>query len=656
MDLTLLNIRKDKITQFNKKGIYSIEDLVNFLPRKYYDFSNPKDVDSLIVGEVEAFVGIVTNITFNNSILRVSLRDNYNKILVVTFFHCDYLLNTIKKGSTYLVCGNVKKFNVQKNITNPILFTTNINSNLKIYPKYSEIKGMSDKFLLDKMNIALSISTQSDYLEPSLLSKYRLLPLYKAINKIHNPSSLSDINQAQRRLLFDDLFKFNFKLKECQRNSNNITSIKISNFEKTKKLMNSLPFELTDGQRNVLRNITRKMMNGKKVNALVQGDVGSGKTIVAILLMSTLCDNGYQSCLIAPTNILAKQHYNELKERVEPLGIKISFLSSETKVRERKKILKELENGNIDMIVGTHSLFSSNVKFKNLGLVIVDEEHRFGVEQRETLNLNEVHSISMSATPIPRSLALTIYGDDIDVETISVLPKGRKEIKTSIINLDNQGTVYEKILEELKKGHQAYIVCPFVEKSNSESFEDISNVNDEYKKATDFFSKYDYKVGIINGKMKDTDISDELEKFKNKEYDVLVSTTIIEVGVNIPNATVIVIKNAERFGFAQLHQLRGRVGRGNSEAYCYLVTNNNRKFDIFTKTKDGFKIAKEDLLMRGAGSFLGTQQSGTNKYLSLILSNQRLNEYIKKDIKDIFENKDRYDKYSFLLKDDNLIE
>lgn len=654
MNLEILQLRKDKIAQFNKKGIYTVEDLLTFLPRKYYDFTNPKLIKDLKDNEYESVVGTLIEIKGKNEnkIIQVKLLDKDNRKMSITFFNQPFLIKTLKENREYIACGLIKylkDYHNYRTMINPLIFSEDIEGSKKVLPIYSSIPKMSNHFLFDKINASLQLMDKDDYLENVLLYKYNLIPKYKTIIQIHQPKTLKDVELAQKRLLFDDLFKFNFKLKESQKNINRSTNIEIKTFKRAKILMDNLPFNLTDGQRKVLRNISNKMVKRQRVNALVQGDVGCGKTLVAILLMVTVSDNGYQTCLVAPTNILAKQHYEELRERVEPLGFRVGFLSSELKTKERKNILKLLKNGELDMIVGTHSLMSDKVEFKNLGMAIVDEEHKFGVEQRDSLNLQGIHSVTMSATPIPRSLALSMYGDSVDVETITALPKGRKEIITKIIDTGKDDDVYLKILEELKKGRQGYIVCPFVNKSESEMFGDVCNVDDEFKKATAFFSRHHFKVGVITGKMKDNEIEEEINSFKSRKYDVLVATTIIEVGVNVPNATVIAIKSAERFGFAQLHQLRGRVGRGNYNSYCYLVTKNSDKFDIFTKTRDGFEIAKQDLLLRGAGSFLGTQQSGSNKYLMLMLANPKLNESITEDICEIIKDDKRKRRYEFLL-------
>lgn len=656
MKLEILGLRKDKVNQLNAKGIKTVQDLIDFIPRKYHDFTKSKVIKDLIDGEYECVIGEITEITENNTLLKISLKDEMNWKMGVSFFHRNYLKKSFKVGDKIIAGGKVKLLKECGNyrtMTNPEVFSKNIKDNLKIMPVYSAIKGMTPEFLEKTIISAINSIEKDDYLENILLAKYNLLPKYKASSKLHLPKTIEDVEDAKKRLLFDDLFNFNFNLMSNRETINRKTDIEIKNFIKAKELMDNLPFELTKSQREVLRNLSTKMMKKQRLNGLVQGDVGSGKTLVAILLMVTVSENGYQSCLVAPTNILAKQHYIELKERVEPLGFKVGFISSELKAKETKAVLKDLEEGKIDMIVGTHSLMGNKVKFENLGISIIDEEHRFGVEQREKLNLEGVHTVTMSATPIPRSLALSLYGDTVDVETITALPAGRKEIVTEIIsNLDKKKS-YEKILNEIKSGRQAYIVCPLISKSESEKLEGITNIDNEYKVAKAYFEKHGFKVGVVTGKMKEDEVSEQLFKFKNKEFHVLVSTTIIEVGVNIPNATVIVINNAERFGFAQLHQLRGRVGRGSFESYCYLITEKNEKFNIFTKTKDGFKIAKEDLLLRGAGDFLGTAQSGGNKYLMLMLGNPELNESIKKDIDEIFKEEKRFNRYDLFLRRDD---
>lgn len=664
MNLSVLQIQKNKIDQFAKKGINSIEDLVNFLPRKYYDFTNP--VENITLMEPNEMGCCILDIDYINKtpkVLQFFCSDRKGLKVTVLFFHMDYLATQFQKGDKVLVCGILKtdEHNAsQRSIFNPLIFTKEIEKYKGIHPIYSAIKGMSSEFLENNMKKAINIMQNYDFLEPELQAKYNLWPNSVALKKLHFPDSMNEVDIAKKRVLFNDLFLFNYHMKEMTTVTNDETHIVIEKLDIAKYLISTLPYPLTasngdpnlSGQKDVLNNMTIKMMQGRRVNALLQGDVGCGKTLVALLLMTIVSENGYQSVIVAPTNILAKQHYAEIKEKAEALGFKVGFLSSELTAKEQKEVIKGIENGTYNMIVGTHSLMSDKISFYNLGLSIVDEEHRFGVEQREKLNLPGVHKVSMSATPIPRSLAMSMYGDLIDVETINVLPAGRQELHTELVLPSENNKIYFHILEELQKGKQAYIVCPLKSESDSEKLEGVVDVVEEYNAATTYFSKHGFKVGMVTGATKASEVAENLETlnaFRNHEFDVLVATTIIEVGVNVPNATVILIKNAERFGFAQLHQLRGRVGRGKDESYCYLMTDNKNKFTIFAQTRDGFKIAEEDLRLRGAGSFLGTEQSGDNKYLMLIMANQALNELIKEDIDAIFADPNRKNYYYNLI-------
>lgn len=663
MDIAALEIQKNKVEQFRKKGINTIEDLVNFMPRKYYDFSNPQLVSHMEPNEMGCCILDIDRINKSPKVLQFFCSDMRGTNVTVMFFHMDYLEKQFKIGDKVFVCGILKvDQHMQKNksIFNPMVFTKDIDKYKGIHPVYSSIKGMSAEFLENCMNKAIGMISKNDFIEPELIKKYNLWKNDYALQKLHFPDTLQDVDMAKKRILFNDLFLFNYHMKKLTDTSQNNTNVVIETIELAKYLISTLPYPLTasngnpdiSGQKDVLNNMTIKMLRGERVNALLQGDVGCGKTLVALLLMTIVSENGYQSCIVAPTNILAKQHYAEIKEKAEPLGFKVGFLSSELSAKEQKEVIKGIANGEYNMIIGTHSLMSDKVSFYNLGLSIVDEEHRFGVEQREKLDFPGIHKVSMSATPIPRSLAMSMYGDLIDVETINILPAGRQELHTEIVLPSENNKIYFKIQEELEKGKQAYIVCPLKNESESDKLEDVVDVKDEYNNACRYFEKLGYKVGMVTGSTKTSEVAENLatlNAFRNHEFDVLVATTIIEVGVNVPNATVILIKNAERFGFAQIHQLRGRVGRGSDESYCYLMTDNKQKFKIFAQTRDGFKIAEEDLKMRGAGSFLGTEQSGDNKYLMLIMGNQALNEEIKSDIDAIFADENRKNRYYDLM-------
>ena len=626
MKLDALQIPKNKISQLEKKGLHSIEDMVNFLPRKYYDFTNPSNkLNMLEPDEMVCCIVDIERINKTPKVLQFFCKDMQGNSVTVVFFHMDYLATQFSAGTKVMVCGILKvdtHMGYRKSIINPLIFTADIEKYKKIYPIYSEIKGMNQDYLTNCMMKAVNLMQKEDFLEPELQAKYGLWSYAKSVKKLHFPDNISEVDLAKKRALFNDLFLFNYHMKSMTSNVNSDTHIKITQLDVTKYLMSILPYPLTcgngnpdlSGQKDVLNSMTIKMMQGQRVNALVQGDVGCGKTLVALLLMSIVCENGYQSVIVAPTNILAKQHYAEIKEKAEPLGFSVGFLSSELSAKEQKETIKKIANGEYHMIVGTHSLMSEKVSFYNLGLSIVDEEHRFGVEQREMLNLPGVHKVSMSATPIPRSLAMSMYGDLIDVQTINVLPAGRQELTTEIVLPSENNNIYYKILEELEKGKQAYIVCPLKTESESDKLEGVIDVAEEFKAASTYFSKHGYKVGMVTGATKTSEVAENLQTlndFREHKFDVLVATTIIEVGVNVPNATIILIKNAERFGFAQLHQLRGRVGRGNIESKCILISSiDTKRLEIMEKTTDGFEISEEDFKLRGHGDLFGTKQSG----------------------------------------------
>lgn len=659
MNLDILNLRSDKILQFNKKGIYTIEDLVNFMPRKYYDFTNPDYIMYLEADEMQATIGTIQGINQAEKYLQFDVMDDKGWHLYVTFFHMDYLARQFNEGDRVIVGGIVKQGRF-KTMINPMIFTTEIEENERIYSVYSSIKGMSNQFLEDKIKKAIQLMDKEDFLEPILQKKYGVVSNYQAYRMLHFPKTMKEVQIAKKRLLLNDLFLFNYHIKEMESEYSAETDVKITSIEKTKELMNSLPFPLTEGdfnkntfgQKDVLNDIVIDIMDGKRVNALVQGDVGCGKTIVAFLLMMVLAENGYQSVLLAPTLVLAKQHFTELVSYMDKFGYKVGFLSGEMKKTEQNKVIKDVKNGEIDMLVGTHAVLNDSIEYKNLGIAIIDEEHKFGVLQRNKLSFPGIHKVSMSATPIPRSLAMATMGSLTKIETINVLPAGRKKTITKVILPSEKNKVYYKILEELENGRQAYIVCPFKTESDNEKFNDVADVETEYKEACRYFEKHGFKVGMATGATKKKDVEKNMQAlndFKDHKYDVIVCTTIIEVGINVPNSNILAILSADHFSYSSIHQLKGRCRRSSNQSYCYILTDNKEKFKIFEQTDDGFKIAEEDLKLRGAGSFLGTEQSGENKYLMLIMANPKLNEYIKKDIDEIFKSEDRKKRYYNLI-------
>jgi ATP-dependent DNA helicase RecG len=653
VDISILGIPKNKIAQFHKKGIFTVEDLVRYLPRKYYDFRKITPISQVKDGDIVAVVGEVEEVALKNNIVRAKIKDDSGKRIHISWFNQTFIAKILKKGVSYIFCGKVQ-INEEygsRHMTNPFYWGKDIEKYRKIIPVYPKIQGMSDEFLQKCIHSALALVDKNDYLEPILLDKFKIPNYSRAFRWIHQPKDEKEIQLAKKRFIFDDLFLFAMQLIDRQQAMKLNTAYAMPKCSTIKGFLEKLPFELTEGQRQALRAIYSKMRRGERVHALVQGDVGSGKTMVAIILMLISAENGFQSALMAPTTVLAKQHYLDLVEKTKGMGYKIGFLSGDMKAKEKKEVLKGIENGDIQLVVGTHAVIQKDVKFKNLALTIVDEEHRFGVIQRNELKEKAqegVHHIVMSATPIPRTLALSIYGEHIDVLTITTMPKGRKPVKT--IQINDEEKAYEFMYKQIQEGRQCYVVCPLIE--DSESLSEVDSVETTYQKMTQYFTKYpNVRIGMISGKMKQSEITEEIAKFARNEYHVLISTTIIEVGVNVPNATVIMIKNAERFGLSQLHQLRGRVGRGNYQSYCILLSSetDNPKLQVMCETTDGFKIAEKDLELRGAGDFIGTRQSGNNKYVMLMISYPHLYEKIKEEVKRIYQNPSRKARYQFLM-------
>ena len=653
MDLELLGIPKQKINQLMSADIYCVEDLIKYLPRKYYDFRNPVPIKNVKDGDICAIVGTVGEIKESNNLVYTKVTDSNGHFCYAYWFNQKYIAKILKEGQEYIFCGRTKIdkdfYNIKKIF--PIMFDININKLKKIIPVYRKIKGMSDEYLEKLISDALKLVNTEDYLENKIVKQFGLLGEFDAFKTIHKPRTTEDIEKAKERFVFDDLFLFNFQLKNLHKAKDQTTLYPISTCKTWNQLYHGLPFDLTDDQKKCLKEMYYIMRQGKRVNALIQGDVGSGKTIVAIFMMLLAAENGYQSCMMAPTEVLAHQHYKELTSQLKDFPFQIGYLSGNLTVKQKKDILEKIKSGEIQLVIGTHAVIQDGVEFNKLGLIIVDEQHRFGVVQRETLleKYQNPHSIVMSATPIPRTLSMALYGDSIQVLTIKTKPVGRKPVETCQIEKDDK--INEFMLKEIQKGRQCYVVCPLIDDSESEKMAEVESVNTVYKNLVSYFKKFpNIKISLISGKMKQKDIDEEIRKFANNETHILVSTTIVEVGVNIPNATVMVIKNAERFGLAQLHQLRGRVGRSNHQSYCILQSpkKDDIKVQIMCSTTDGFEIAKKDLELRGPGDFIGIRQSGQNKYVMLMLAYPKLYEEISKLNDQIYADPDWYERYSFI--------
>ena len=573
-------------------------------------------------------------------IVRCTLHDIYTQNeLCVSWFRTTEMYNVLKKdyhpGDTCFIGGKLKASN-KKNLffmSNPIIFK-NMMGNLTVIfiLRMKKIRGFQSNFERI-INECLEHATIPDKVPRELLHKYNLMSKDEAIREMHKPSSVEGVKKAKYRLNIDDLLYFALQLEEKKRNLPAGSVYGIHSLAITTKIIKNLPFQLTKDQKSAYEELVNRIRSGKRLNALIQGDVGCGKTILAFLLMFVMADNGFQSVLLAPTQVLASQHYNELKEMAAQYNIDVVYIANGLKKKEREAILKSIEDGSALMIVGTHSVLSKEVKFHDLGLSITDEEHRFGVLQREEITTKAkagMHTVTMSATPIPRSLSDVLLSTT-EVFNIQSMPNGRKPIQTAICA--SQNTIFQFIKKEIEKGHQAYVVCPLIEDKQG-VMEGILSVEQTYTEYTNIFGKN--AVAVLNGKMNEDETEKVIRSFKNGEIKILVSTTVVEVGVNVSNATVIVINNAERFGLASLHQLRGRVGRGNSQGYCILnsVHKNNKRLLALCKYKNGFQIAESDYALRGSGNILGTEQSGSNYYVELSMKYpdlfSELQKYAKK--------------------------
>lgn len=796
----MLGLPSNKIKQLNTRNIYCVEDLLKYIPTKYYDFRQPTKIGNITpLTETCAIVGKVIDkrIYYKKdnpsvpSVLTISVADGTGYIQISWFYKIDVFNKILQEGREYIFCGkpyiDVKNNNRLK--MNILFFNVNINKFKRIIPVYKNIKGMTDEYLENAINEALdNMAGSKDFISDDIKKKFGLIDEYAAFYKIHKPKNMQDIEDAKKRFIFDDLFIWNFILKSEQ-NLNKESDFVVSTCKTSHSLVDMLSFELHEDQKKIIKQIYGFLKGTERVNALIQGDVGSGKTVVAEFILALCAENGFQSCLIAPTEVLAEQHYKEINNHFEKMGIKVGYLIGDLSAKDRKEVLEGLKDGSIQVVVGTHAIMGQDVVFKNLGFCIFDEEQRFGVVQREfyrksdsqiienipyvaelnkelkkrklekaniffrnidTNNIdieeelkifkikiekndtiskeekhkrellelkiklkellekrkqcsfaddriyilkndllglikkgekktkffkgitdNELyqlfyayreevmaklservplpHKISMSATPIPRTLAMSIYGDNTKVFTIKSKPNGRKPVITKIMHDYNM--INQLMIKEIQAGHQAYIVCPLIDDSESEKMAEVESVSTIYNKYKKEFGTIGIKVAMITGDMSQEEVNEIIGQYCKNQIHVLVSTTIIEVGVNNPNSTVMLICSSDRFGLSSLHQIRGRVGRSSLQSYCILKPNNkeDKKSEIMCKTTDGFEIAKYDLQMRGTGSFIGTKQSGNNKYVMLMLGNPEMYHKIAQLTNYIYSNPNIYNQYKFLL-------
>ena len=610
--------------------IFTYLDLLHYYPYKYIDRSKTYKISEIDGGMpyIQLRGRIVSYNTLGEGARRrlVALfTDGTGVIELVWFKGIRYITDRYKPGTEYTLFGKPTLFNGKFNIAHPELDPVDdrIDNTAGLQGYYTTTEKMKNAFLnskaLQKMVYTLLSGIQAplpETLPASVISHLQLMGLTDALRNIHFPVSVNHLRRAEMRLKFEELFYLQLHILRYTRLRNQ----KLGGFRfgHVGDCFNNfyhhvLPFELTDAQKRVIKEIRADMGSGRQMNRLLQGDVGSGKTLVALMSMLIAVDNGYQACLMAPTEILATQHYEGLKELVEPLGLRIELLTGSVPKKRRTPILDGLLTGEVNLLIGTHALLEDTVAFANLGFVVIDEQHRFGVEQRARLwrkNKIPPHILVMTATPIPRTLAMTVYGD-LDVSVIDQLPPGRKPIQTLLQYDNRRAQLYAALRKQLQIGRQAYIVYPLIQESEKS---DLKNLENGYDHIREVFPEY--RVCMVHGKMKAAEKEAEMQKFVSGEAQIMVATTVIEVGVNVPNASVMIIENAERFGLAQLHQLRGRVGRGAEQSYCILMTSykinqdTRKRLELMTETNDGFRIAEADMQMRGPGDMEGTQQSG----------------------------------------------
>ena len=632
-DIPTKYITTKQLSNLKSLGINTIYDLIYYFPRAYDDRTNIKKIGELKFNEyvvLKATVMSAVNLTVRSGkkIVKAMVTDGTG-IMEILWFGMPYIKKSLKIGEEYLFIGQTKKSAVFQ-LINPEykLFSgqQKVSEN-EILPIYSSNKNITqnslrklvEKFLVNFLNYF------EENIPKKLIKEYRIMERKSAIKNIHYPISMKEIEEAKRRFAIEELLILELgilKNRSIIENSNSKNYEVEGKKEKVKNFLSQLTFNLTNAQKKVIKEIYDEISNGKIVNRLIQGDVGSGKTVVAMVMLIYMAENGHQGVLMAPTEILANQHYLGIKEKLEKIGLRVELLTSSIKGKKKNEILEGIANGDIDIVIGTHSLIEDNVVFKKLGLIVIDEQHRFGVNQRNKLREKGFlgNLLVMSATPIPRSLALSIYGD-LDLSIIDELPPGRTPIKTKWIASDEDlEKMYNFIYKKVNEGNQAYFVAPLIETSDKMALKSVDKVSEEIERK--FSNK---KIGIIHGKMKAKEKDDVMFKFKNKEYDILIATTVIEVGIDVPASTIMTIYNAERFGLSALHQLRGRVGRGSKQSYCFLISNSmtensKQRLSIMEETEDGFRIAEEDLKLRNSGEIFGLRQSGFSdlKFIDII--------------------------------------
>lgn len=608
---------------FQKIGITTTDDLLHYYPRNYDAYEEPEEIGSLKENTVAAIratitTGVYVNKIRNLQVISITVADTTGR-LAVAWFNAPYLKNTLKKGSCFILRGKVSRKKGRLEMEHPEIFTPAAYEEVlhSMQPIYGLTAGLTNKLIIKLMHQILEEQNlQTEFLPDEIKEYYHLADDNYALSAIHFPANMQELLVARKRLVFDEFLLFILAVQILKGKTEEAPdAFPMKPVWTTEQIMENLPYKLTRAQLNAWHEIERDLCSRTLMSRLVQGDVGSGKTILSFLAMVLTVENGYQAALMVPTEVLANQHFEAFTKLMEEQGITSChpvLLTGSTTLKEKRRIYGEIASGEANVIIGTHALIQEKVVYENLGLVITDEQHRFGVKQREALTTrgNAPHVLVMSATPIPRTLAIIVYGD-LDISIIDELPAMRLPIKNCVVGTSYRPKAYSFIEKQIRQGRQAYIICPMVEESEGA---DGENVTDYTQRIREIFPS-DITIGMLHGKMKPKEKNQIMEQFASGEIQVLVSTTVVEVGVNVPNATVMMVENAERFGLAQLHQLRGRVGRGEYQSYCIFMQGNeqeetSKRLEILNKSNDGFFIAGEDLKLRGPGDLFGIRQSG----------------------------------------------
>ncbi|MBQ3007015.1 MAG: ATP-dependent DNA helicase RecG [Clostridia bacterium] len=612
----LKGVGEKRAAMLAKLGIFTLWDLLTFFPRVYEDWSKITPIKYAPIGEnvcIRAIAGMPCRehkIRKGMTLYKTEVTDG-DSLLDITFFNNKYAAAKIEQGKEYLFFGKITGKGYYRQMTSPEF--EEVSDSGRMRPIYPQTAGLNSRAIEKLIKTAFeSCDKIEDPIPKDIRNAYCLLNLEGALRSIHFPESEDILSEARRRLIFEELFLLELGMMRLKTKNRRSTAYKIRK-DYTEEFFSLLPFELTGAQKRAIAESTADMMQDIPMNRLLQGDVGSGKTAVSAALIYNCTKNGCQSALMAPTEVLAMQHYKTLTKMFENTDIEISLLTGSTPAAEKRKIKAALKDGGIDLIVGTHALIQKDVEFRNLALAVTDEQHRFGVNQRGSLASKGVnpHTLVMSATPIPRTLALIIYGD-LDLSILDEMPKGRQKIETFLVNSEIRERAYGYIKKHLCEGMQGYIVCPMVDEN--EEMEELAAATSLFKNLSDGFFK-GFRLGLLHGKMKPAEKKAVMESFASGETQLLVSTTVIEVGIDVPNAVIMVIENAERFGLSQLHQLRGRIGRGSHKSSCIMISDaqneeTTHRLQTLASTTDGFKIADEDLKLRGPGDFFGSRQHG----------------------------------------------